>query len=106
MEVPMEHFVTLARFPERLKFPKEFADRIRYEPETRRLYYRGPMSKADFDRLNRLSDDWAYRRPLEELFRLCTLEASRKPVFARLLSVFTPEPTPNVADIRAAPEAA
>ena len=32
------------------------------------------MSKADFDRLSRLHDDWGYRRALEDLFRICTLD--------------------------------
>ena len=35
------------------------------------------MSKAEFDRLCQLSGDWGYRRPLEDLFRLCTPEAER-----------------------------
>jgi hypothetical protein len=45
------------------------------------------MSKSEFDRLCLLSDDWGYRRPLEDLFRLCTPEAPRKGVFGRVLSV-------------------
>ena len=89
MEVPLEHFVTLSRLPDGLKFPEEFAGRIRHEPESRRLVFRGFMSKADFDRLSRLSDDWAYRRPLEDLFRLCMPDTNRKPALARLLSVFS-----------------
>ncbi len=84
----MEHFVTVSRFPTGLNFPKEFADRVRYEPESRRLIYRGFMSKNEFDRLNLLSDDWAYRRPLEDLFRLCSPETKRKPSLLRLFSVF------------------
>ena len=32
------------------------------------------MSKTDFDRLCQLTNDWAFRRTLEELFRLCIPE--------------------------------
>jgi hypothetical protein len=67
----MDHFVTLERLPDGLTFPPDLGDRISYDPATRRLAYRGFMSKAEFDRLCQLSNDWGYRRPLEELFRLC-----------------------------------
>ena len=68
----MDHFVTLGRFPEGLRFPAEFDGRIDYDSARRRLVFRGFMSKAEFDRLCDLSDDWGYRRQLEELFRQCT----------------------------------
>jgi hypothetical protein len=45
------------------------------------------MSKSEFDRLCNLSDDWSYRRPLEDLFRLCTPEQPRPSVFGRVLTV-------------------
>ena len=48
------------------------------------------MSKGDFDRLCRLSDDWGYRRPLEELFRQCTPEdGDPTGGLRRWLSLFT-----------------
>ncbi len=75
----MEHFVPLEKLPPGLEFPPEYRDRIRFDPEKQRLVYRGFMSKADFDRLCRLSGDWSYRRPLENLFRLCAIDASEKP---------------------------
>ncbi|MBX6314931.1 MAG: hypothetical protein IRY99_18740 [Isosphaeraceae bacterium] len=75
----MEHFVTLDKLPQGLEFPASLADRIRYDPATRRLIFQGFMSKAEFDRLCRLSDDWGYRRTLEELFRLCTPEEPSRP---------------------------
>ena len=84
----MEHFVTIARFPDGLTFPHDLADRIRYDPNSRHLVFRGFMSKADFDRLSRLSDDWAYLRPLEDLFRLCMPEERRSTPLQRLFSVF------------------
>jgi hypothetical protein len=70
---------------EGFRFPPEFGDRIRYDPARRRLLFRGFMSKADFDRLSQLSDDWSYRRPLEELFRLCTPEEPHPGRLRRLL---------------------
>jgi DUF1365 family protein len=71
----MDHFVPLERLPDGLRFPPELGDRVHYDAEHHRLVYRGFMSKVDFDRLCALSDDWAFRRPLEDLFRLCTPEA-------------------------------
>ncbi len=84
----MEHFVPLDALPPGLEFPPELADRIRFEAGARRLVFRGFMSKADFDRLCRLSDDWAFRRPLEELFRLCMPEEPGRRGLARALGLF------------------
>lgn len=68
----MEHFVTLDRLPEHLALPPDLADRFGYDAEKRRLCFRGFMSKAEFDRLIQLHESWAYRRAIEELFRLST----------------------------------
>jgi hypothetical protein len=89
MEVLVEHFVSMPRLPEGLRFPPEFSGRISHDTARGRLAFRGFMSKADFDRLSRLSDDWSYRRPLEDLFRQCMPEEPRSPVFARLASLFS-----------------
>ena len=70
----MDHFVRLDRLPERLAFPTDLDGRIGFDPAAQRLWFRGFMSKAAFDRLYLLSDDWGYRRALEELFRISTLE--------------------------------
>lgn len=67
----MDHFVALDRLPEGLEFPPDLRDRIQFEPETHRLVYHGFMSKADFDRLSKLSEDWTFLRTLEDLFREC-----------------------------------
>jgi hypothetical protein len=75
----MDHFVCLERIPPNLQFPAEFQDRLRYDAGARRLIHRGFMSKAEFDQLWLLSDDWGYRRSLEELFRLCSPETSGEP---------------------------
>jgi hypothetical protein len=83
----VEHAIPMERCPEGLKFPADLAERIWYDPTRRRLVHRGFMSKSDFDRLCRLSDDWGYRRALEDLFRLCTPDEPRTWPFARVLSV-------------------
>jgi len=75
----LDHFVTMDRLPVGLEFPPTLKDRIWFDAAKRRLVFRGFMSKAEFDRLNRLSDDWGYRRPLEDLFRLCTPEEEERP---------------------------
>ena len=85
----MDRFVKLDRLPDGLQFPPDLKDRIRYDAESRRLVHRGFMSKADFDRLSRLSDDWGYRRQLEELFRLCGPEEPRPRGLRRLVSAVT-----------------
>jgi hypothetical protein len=91
----MDHFVSLEKWPEGVEFPPELRDRIEYNAATRRLTFHGFMSKSDFDRLCRLSDDWGYRRPLEELFQQSTLaeEQPRSPlrrVMSSLASLWTP----------------
>lgn len=83
----MEHFVSMNRCPEGLAFPSDLKERIRYDPTNRRLVFRGFMSKSEFDRLCGLSDDWGYRRPLEDLFRLCTPDEPPPGVFRRALSM-------------------
>jgi hypothetical protein len=70
----MERFVKLDRLPAGFGVPGAFSDRFRFDPDTGHLCFRGFMSKGDFDRLYLLSDDWSYRRTLEELFRICTLD--------------------------------
>ena len=70
----MDHFVILERLPEDLKFPPDLEDRIQIDPQTRKLSFRGYMSKTDFDRISQLTRDWSFRRKLEELFQVCTPE--------------------------------
>ena len=86
----MDHFVRMGRLPDGLQFPPDLLDRIWYDAEGRRLVFRGFMSKAEFDRLFRLSDDWGYRRPLEDLFRECTPdeEGPRRSGLRRVLAAF------------------
>jgi hypothetical protein len=75
----VNHFVSLNRLPAGLQIPAELQDRFQYEPDARRLTHSGFMSKAEFDRLYLLSEDWGYRRALEELFRLCTGDGNEHP---------------------------
>src|SRR4051794_26636317 len=83
-EAPVEHFVPMEHFPAGLEFPADLRRRIRYDPIRRRLVFIGFMSKTEFDRLCKLSDDWSYRRPLEDLFRLCTPDEERSGIFSRV----------------------
>ena len=70
----MDHFVKLDRLPDGVEFPPQIKDRIHFDAAAHKLVFRGHMSKADFDRLSEISNDWTFRRTLEELFRLCIPE--------------------------------
>jgi hypothetical protein len=83
----VEHSVPLERFPAEVEFPADLKLRIRYDPVRRRLVHIGFMSKSDYDRLFLLSDDWGYRRKLEDLFRLCTPEEAPSGLFTKVKSV-------------------
>ena len=85
----MEHFVTMSSLPPGLIFPPQYADKLRFDATQKRLVFQGVMSKADFDSLSCLSDDWGYRRPLEDLFRLSIEEAPKTPFFRRIVSALT-----------------
>ncbi len=75
----MEHFVALDQLPKGFRIPKDLADRLRFEPDTGRLVHCGFMGKADFDRLCQQTNDWSFRRKLEELFRLGSDEGATRP---------------------------
>jgi hypothetical protein len=85
MEGPVDHFVKLDRLPEGVEFPPQLRDRIHFDPVARKLSFHGYMSKTDFDRLCQLSNDWAFRRTLEELFRLSIPEEKTQPHGVRRL---------------------
>lgn len=68
----MDRFVSLAQLPVGVMFPSELQGRVWYDGERKRLYFRGFMSKADFDRLCRAHNDFHFQRALEELFQKCT----------------------------------
>lgn len=73
----MDHFVKLDALPDGMRLPQDMKDRLWFEPDSHKLVHRGFMSKADFDRLSQLSENWSYRRQLEELFRLSGPEEPR-----------------------------
>jgi hypothetical protein len=85
----MDHFVAMARLPEGLTFPAEFQGKIQYDAERHRLVYHGFMSKAEFDRLCALSDDWGYRRQLDDLFRECLPDPPRPKGVRGLIAALT-----------------
>ncbi|MDB5350858.1 MAG: hypothetical protein JWN86_2105 [Planctomycetota bacterium] len=86
----MEHYVAIDQLPKGFRIPKDFQDRLRFEPATGRLIHVGFMGKADFDRLCQQTNDWPFRRKLDELFRLCADENAEKPKgLRRLLGAFT-----------------
>jgi len=82
----MDRFVKLEKLPDGVRLPKDMKERFWHDPVSQKLVHRGFMSKADFDRLSQLSDDWTYRRQLEELFRLCGPEEPTPRGFRRLIS--------------------
>jgi hypothetical protein len=67
-----EHAVKLDSLPSNFEFPPEIANRIRFDPATRQLMFRGFMYKADYDRLMRLKGNVDYRRAIEHLFQVST----------------------------------
>jgi hypothetical protein len=91
----MDHFIKLDKLPEGLKFPHDLMDRIYFDAEQGKLVFRGTMSKHDFDRLSQLTNDWGFRRRLEDLFRASVEEPKQKTggfrqmsaAFARLFSL-------------------
>jgi hypothetical protein len=87
----MEHFVKLDCLPHGFVFPPSLTDRVRYDSDNQRLIFRGFMSKGEFDRLYLLSDDWGYRRALEELFRNSTDDSrpTSHSVIGRLKAIFS-----------------
>jgi hypothetical protein len=79
MEDLMDHSVFVDRLPEGLEFPADLKGRIHFDPQTRKLTFRGYMSKTDFDRISQLTRDWSFRRKLEELFQVCVPEDDPDP---------------------------
>jgi hypothetical protein len=80
-------FVKLDRLPDGFEFPHQMKDRMHFDAEAHKLVFRGYMSKVDFDRLSELTNDWKFRRTLEELFRLSIPEQAPTPRGLRRLLV-------------------
>jgi hypothetical protein len=89
MEDPMDHFVNLERLPDDFVVPPKFQNRLEFDAEAHKLVFRGYMSKAEFDQLSSLTNDWRFRRNLEDLFRQCIPETKPNPAgLGRLLANF------------------
>jgi hypothetical protein len=85
----MDHFVKLDKLPDGVEFPPQLKDRIHFDPVAHKLVFHGYMSKTDFDRLCQATTDWAFRRTLEDLFRVCIPEDKTRPKgVRRLLAAF------------------
>ncbi len=94
----MDHFVIVDRLPADFHIPADLADRLRFDPEAKRLSFHGYMSKADFDRLCQLTRDWPFKRQLESLFQVCidNEAPAHTPVLGRLFhSLFRHRPVPS-----------
>lgn len=79
-ELTLDHFIRLPSLPADFRaIPADLADRFRYDEATQQLHFAGFMCKGDFDRLSQLSDSWAYKRAVEALFQLCTLDDDPSP---------------------------
>ena len=87
--VRLERLPNLSGDTKPLQFPEMIADRIWFDAEHKRLAFRGFMSKATYDRLHALSNDSAYLRAIDELFRTSIFEeATEKPrSFTKLLPI-------------------
>lgn len=70
----MKHYVRLDHLPDTVGFPENLRDRIAFDPEEKRLRYRGFMSKYAFDTLASLSRDREYQLALEQLFVASSIE--------------------------------
>jgi len=66
----MEHSVILQQLPRGLELPAAVKDRIRFDAGKKRLYFRGFMSKAEYDQLARLAQNLDYQLAVERLFEL------------------------------------
>lgn len=75
--VRLEQLPNALRSDEPIQFPESLSDRVWYDRDSRRLAFRGFMSKATYDRLHSLSNDHAYQRAIEELFRISVFEEPR-----------------------------
>jgi alpha-N-acetylglucosamine transferase len=96
MEDLMDHFVTLETLPEGIEFPTDLRDKIWFDAETKKLFFRGYMSKTEFDRLCQITKDWSFRRKLEELFQMSVYEIAQDRHGVRgLFSLFRKRAVPS-----------
>lgn len=92
----MNHVVKMERLPEGLRFPDDLHEKVEFDAAKKRLIWHGFMSKREFDRLFALSEDWSYRRQVEELFRL-SVEAPASASSAKRPSPPAPPTAPTAS---------
>ena len=92
----MDHFVNLEKLPANFEFPAELRDKIWYDAPSKKLFFRGYMSKTEFDHICERTKDWGFRRKLEELFQVSVEEDEQhsKGVLG-LLSIFRKRAVPS-----------
>ena len=78
----MQHFASLQQLPRGLEFPESLKDRIRFDADKKRLYFRGFMTKAEYDQLARLGQNLEYQLAVEQLFELSA--ENENPQFRRV----------------------
>jgi hypothetical protein len=88
MEDPMDHFVKLDRLPDDFQLPPQYQSRLEFDSQAQKLVFHGYMSKSEFDHISSLTNDWRFRRTLEDLFRLCTPDSKPKPKSNGILATF------------------
>jgi hypothetical protein len=77
----MESPVSLPQLPDRFEVPQQLSDRLSCDAKRSELVFREVMSKSIFDKVRKVSADFAYQRSVEQLIREATApEAAGKPV--------------------------
>ncbi len=62
-----ETCAALEALPDKIEFPEDFPEPIRFDPANSRLIYRGFMSATSYRFLQKLSRDLAYMHAIEQL---------------------------------------
>lgn len=82
----MRHEVDLKFLPPGLEFPSDLRDKISYDPSRCRLIFVGRMSRTEFERLLRLSNDADFLRAVERLSQIST-NGETKPAKSRRMTL-------------------
>ena len=68
------YFVALEHAPDHFPIPADLQAQFRYDTKRQGLTFQGWMSKATYDRLRNISNDYQYQRALERLFQVAVPE--------------------------------